>query len=320
MWISNTATVAMMLPIGLSLLAVLERHGGRASPRYGTVLLLSTSFAASIGGLGTPVGTPPNLIGLGFIRRETTLDLPFFTWMTLGVPVVVLTFAPWTTGQRNSALAFGVTVALWVFPGLVALAAGQQHPLYQRLTAVVPESVAALAGATLLFVLPTDVRRHEFTLPWDEAVKIDWWIVFLYGGGMALGALAFRTGLAETLGRGLTDALGVKSAFGLLALSTALATVLSETTSNTASANMVVPVVIACARAAGVDPVLPAIGATMGASLGFMLPVSTPCNAIVYASGRIPLPTMIRHGLALDLIGVVGIVVVLSLLGPLVVR
>jgi sodium-dependent dicarboxylate transporter 2/3/5 len=352
MWISNTATVAMMLPIGLSLLAVLERHGGRASPLYGTVLLLSTSFAASIGGLGTPVGTPPNLIGLGFIRRETTLDLPFFTWMMLGVPVVALTFAwmvwrlaragitpgaslagmsalvraerrslgPWTTGQRNSALAFGVTVALWVFPGLVALAAGQQHPLYQRLTAVVPESVAALAGATLLFVLPTDVRRHEFTLPWDEAVKIDWWIVFLYGGGMALGALAFRTGLAETLGRGLTDALGVKSAFGLLALSTALATVLSETTSNTASANMVVPVVIACARAAGVDPVLPAIGATMGASLGFMLPVSTPCNAIVYASGRIPLPTMIRHGLALDLAGVVGIVAVLSLLGPLVVR
>jgi sodium-dependent dicarboxylate transporter 2/3/5 len=134
-------------------------------------------------------------------------------------------------------------------------------------------------------VLPTDLGRHEFTLPWREAVKIDWWIVFLYGGGIALGTLAFKTGLAEALGRSLTGLLGVQSAFGLIALSTALATVLSETTSNTASANMVVPVVIAFAQSAGIDPVLPAVAATLGASLGFMLPVSTPCNAIVYGSG-----------------------------------
>jgi sodium-dependent dicarboxylate transporter 2/3/5 len=149
-------------------------------------------------------------------------------------------------------------------------------------------------------------------------VKIDWWIVFLYGGGIALGALAFKTGLAAALGSGLTDLLGVRSAFGLLALSTALATFLSETTSNTAAANMVVPVVIAFARSAGIDPVLPAVGATMGASLGFMLPVSTPCNAIVYGSGRIPLPAMMRYGFALDVAGVIAIVLVVALFGPLV--
>ena len=170
----------------------------------------------------------------------------------------------------------------------------------------------------LLFVLPTDFSRHEFTLPWSEAVQIDWWIVFLYGGGIALGTLAFQTGLAEAMGRGLTGALGVHDAFGLLCVATALGTLLSETTSNTASANMIVPTVIAFARSAHIEPLLPAIGATMGASLGFMLPVSTPCNAIVYGSGRIPLTLMMRRGLLLDVAGVVVIVAVVATLGPVV--
>jgi sodium-dependent dicarboxylate transporter 2/3/5 len=223
---------------------------------------------------------------------------------------------PWTRGQVNTVIAFGITVALWVAPGVVALVAGQEHPAYAALAGTMPESVAALFGASLLFLLPTDLARHQFTLPWREAVRIQWWIVFLYGGGIALGTLAFRTGLAEAIGRGLTSTLGAASPLALLALSTAIATLLSETTSNTASANMVVPVVIALARSAGIDPVPPAIGATMGASLGFMLPVSTPCNAIVYGSGRIPLTIMMRHGFGLDVIGVVAIVAVVTLLGP----
>ena len=350
MWISNTATVAMMYPIGLSVLAVLESHRGRAAPGYGAALLLAASFAASVGGLATPVGTPPNLIGIGFIRRETGVDLSFFSWMALGMPLSLLllswaTFAlwpggarttrsfgglgtlvaaerralgPWTAGQVNTMIAFGVTVTLWIVPGVVALVAGTQAPAYQRLVAILPEGVVALFGAGLLFVLPIDLRRHRFTLQWSEAVKIDWWIVFLYGGGIALGTLAFRTGLAGAMGRGLTEVLGVRSELGLLAASTAMAAVLSETTSNTASANMVVPVVIAFARSAGIDPVLPAVGATMGASLGFMLPVSTPCNAIVYGSGRIPLTTMMRYGIALDVAGVAATVLVVGALGRLV--
>jgi solute carrier family 13 (sodium-dependent dicarboxylate transporter), member 2/3/5 len=351
MWISNTATTAMMFPIGVSLLHSLESLGGRRAipPAYGSALLLSTSFAASVGGLGTPVGTPPNLIGLGFIRREVGVDLPFFSWMALGIPVVAVllvwmvwrlsrsargvegsaeigalvaaeyrALGPWTRGQVNTMVAFATTVALWVAPGLAAILFGQGSEAARGLRTLLPESVVALLGAGLLFVLPTRLERHEFTLPWEEAVKIDWWIVFLYGGGIALGTLAFQTGLAEALGRALTDTLGVRSEIGLLALSTAIATVLSETTSNTASANMVVPVVIAFARSSGIDPVLPAVGATMGASLGFMMPVSTPCNAIVYGSGRIPLRTMMRYGLLLDAVGVIAIVAVVGLLGPLV--
>jgi len=350
MWISNTATTAMMFPIGLALLATLERHGAGVTPAYGAALLLSNAFAASIGGLATPVGTPPNLIGIGFIRRELDAALPFFAWMALGLPVTAMLIAwavgnllagagprhlapgaaaellraeraalgPWTRGQVNTVVAFGTTVVLWVLPGVLALVLGEDHATYRRVAALLPESVVALLGAGLLFVLPADPRRNVFTLPWDEAVKIDWWIVFLYGGGIALGTLAFQTGLAEAMGRGLTALFGVESPFGFLCLATALATLLSETTSNTASANMIVPTVLAFARSAGVDPLLPAVGATMGASLGFMLPVSTPCNAIVYGSGRIPLRTMLGRGLALDLVGVATIVVVVWLLGPIV--
>lgn len=351
MWISNTATTAMMFPIGISLLAALEREeGARVAPGFAAVLLLSNAFGASVGGLATPVGTPPNLIGIGFLRREVDVEIPFFSWMMLGLPVTAVLYATmlldarragvmrgssftgtaariaaehaglggWTRGQVNTVAAFALTVFFWVLPGIVALVGGEGSGFYRELKRVLPEGVVALLGASLLFLLPTDWKSHRFTLPWSEAVRIDWWIVFLYGGGIALGTLAFETGLAEALGRGLTGIVGVDSTLGLLVVSCVLAVVLSETTSNTASANMVVPVVIAFARSAGLDPVLPAVGATMAASLGFLLPVSTPTNAIVYGSGRIPLGTMMRHGIVLDVVGVVAIVAVVSLLGPIV--
>jgi solute carrier family 13 (sodium-dependent dicarboxylate transporter), member 2/3/5 len=348
-WISNTATTAMMFGIGLSILAALQAPGvgSTIDPRYATGLMLMTSFAASIGGLATPVGTPPNVIGLGFIRSLVGVDVSFFRWMLIGVPVVVVLFTflyfylaavasagvrelpagaeliqqeraklgRWTRAQRSVALAFLVTVVLWVVPGIVALIAGERSAAYQGLNRSVPEGVAALIGALLLFVLPGNGGR---AISWQEAVQIDWGVVLLYGGGFALGVLSFQTGLAEALGRGLTGLLPIHGSFGMLVASVLVAVILSETTSNTAAANMVVPVVISIARAAGLDPLEPALGATMAASLGFMLPVSTPCNAIVYGSGYIPLSRMIRHGLALDLVGIIVIVTLVRLLAPLV--
>jgi sodium-dependent dicarboxylate transporter 2/3/5 len=347
-WISNTATTAMMFGIGLSILAALRAPGTQAAidPRYATGLMLMTSFAASIGGLATPVGTPPNLIGIGFIRSQLGVEIPFFRWMLIGVPVAVVLFlllyaflravapagvrelpagadlirrererlGPWTPGQRSVALAFGITVALWVTPGVVAVLAGEASPLYQGLTHRLPEGVAALLGAAALFLLP---GKDGPAMSWSEATQIDWGVVLLYGGGFALGVLSFQTGLAEAMGRGLTGLLPVEGRFGLLVASVVFATILSETTSNTASANMVVPVVISIALASGMDPLEPAIGATLGSSLGFMLPVSTPCNAIVYGSGMIPLGRMIRWGLVLDLAGVVVIVCVVRTLSSL---
>ncbi|MCX8072262.1 MAG: DASS family sodium-coupled anion symporter [Candidatus Binatia bacterium] len=350
MWISNTATVAMMYPIGLSILAALEQQEGgrpRAVRRFGAGLLLSCAFGASIGGLATPVGTPPNLIGLGFLRRSGAAEIPFFSWMLVAMPVVfVLWFwmvfrfrhlgrglepalmalrselverrqalGSWSAGERNTVLAFLVTVSLWIAPGVVALFCGREHPAYIWLISTFPEGVAALLGASLLFVLPIDARRNRFTLTWEEAARIDWWIVFLYGGGLALGNLAFHTGLAEAAGRALTQALGIERPLGLLFTATVAATALSETTSNTSAANMVVPVAIAFARAAGTDPVLPALGATMAASLGFLLPVSTPTNAIVYSSGRVPLTFMIRYGALLDLAGILVVTCGVAVLG-----
>jgi solute carrier family 13 (sodium-dependent dicarboxylate transporter), member 2/3/5 len=346
-WISNTATTAMMFGIGLSILAALRSAGGgMIDPRYGTALMLMTSFAASVGGLTTPVGTPPNVIGMGFIRSQLGVEIPFFSWMLIGVPIVLVLFAflflylnrmapagvrelpagaelirrereslgLWTRGQRSVAIAFGTTVTLWVLPGLVAIVAGEKSVLYGGLTRSVPEGVAALLGAMLLFILPgTDGRA----ITWQDAVQIDWGVVMLYGGGFALGVLSFQTGLAEAMGRGLTGLLPIEGSLGLLVASVVVAVILSETTSNTAAANMVVPVVISVARAAGLDPFEPALGATLAASLGFMLPVSTPCNAIVYGSGLIPLGQMIRHGLALDLAGIVVIVTLVRALSPL---
>jgi sodium-dependent dicarboxylate transporter 2/3/5 len=348
-WISNTATTAMMFGIGLSILAALRAPGAGVAidPRYPTALMLMTSFAASIGGLATPVGTPPNLIGLGFIRSQLGVDIAFFRWMLIGVPVVVVLFlflyaflravapagvrelpagaelirrererlGPWTAGQRSVALAFGMTIALWVAPGVVAVVAGEGSGLYQSLTRRLPEGVAALLGAALLFVLP---GKGGPAITWKEATQIDWGVVLLYGGGFALGVLSFQTGLAEAMGRGITGLLPVEGRLGLLVASVLFAAILSETTSNTASANMVVPVVISIARAAGMDPLEPALGATLASSLGFMLPVSTPCNAIVYGSGYIPLGRMIRWGLLLDLAGVVVIVCAVRTLSHLV--
>jgi solute carrier family 13 (sodium-dependent dicarboxylate transporter), member 2/3/5 len=351
-WISNTATTAMMYAIGMAILAFMadsaSRDGRTLDPRYATALMLMTSFAASVGGLATPIGTPPNVIGLGFIRQLTGAELPFFKWMIIGVPTVIVLLltvffifrnagkdvragvdesarmlereherrGPWSVGEKSTVVAFCVTVFLWVLPGVLALAYGDSSPQYQALTARIPEGVAALVGACLLFILPGNQQGKAIT--WREAAKIDWGIVLLYGGGFALGVLSFKTGLAETLGKNLLGYLPSSGGTGLLIASTVLAVILSEVTSNTASANMIVPVVISIARAAGVDPVEPALGATMGASLGFMLPVSTPCNAIVYGSGYIPLKRMMRYGIVVDVVGVIVIVTMIKLLLPLI--
>lgn len=377
-WISNTATTAMMFAIGLSILKVLRDEGGNRSseggmedssivptselrlptssqidPRYATGLMLMTSFAASIGGLATPIGTPPNVIGLNFIRQQVTIngaqaEVTFFEWCLIGVPVVVLLFlflfaylnwlcpagvrelaggreylerqrqqlGPWTRGQISTLVAFVVMVVLWIAPGVVALGWGETSDAYKWCKLSLPEAVPALLGAGLLFLLPGERGRPALT--WPEATQIDWGVVLLYGGGFAFGMLAQETELANVIGKNMITLLPNAGSFGFLVAATLVATLVSEATSNTASANIVVPVVISMALAAGVDPLEPALGATFGCSLGFMLPVSTPCNAIVYGSGLVPLGRMIRYGVLLDIAGTVVIVAIVKMLGALV--
>jgi sodium-dependent dicarboxylate transporter 2/3/5 len=226
---------------------------------------------------------------------------------------------PWTRGQVNALIALGVAVVLWVMPGILQMPWFEGNWLGAWMGRHIPESVAGIVAAILLFVLPVDLARGRFTLSWSDAVKIDWGTILLFGGGLALGSLMFKTGVAEAMGQGLTSQLGVHSLWLLTGLSIAMAIVLSEAASNTASANMVIPVVIAIAQAAGVSPLPPALGAALGASFGFMLPVSTPPNAIVYGSGLIPLPRMMRAGILFDITGFfiiwAGLYVLCPLLG-----
>ena len=349
MWISNTATTAMMFPIGLSIVAHLTagRETDRSSRDFATAMMLVTAFGASIGGIGTPIGTPPNLIGVGMLNRIAGIDISFFQWMLFGVPLVALLFAylvgyfyfttlrdvridpsraalihaelrrlgPLSPGQRNVLVAFVATVVLWLLPGVLTIVGAGESAFARAYAAAVPESIAAMCGAILLFLLPVNWSARQFTLRWEEAIRIDWGIILLFGGGLAMGELAFSTGLAEAMGRGITSWLPAKSALSLTILFTAVAVVMSEAASNTASANMIVPVAIAVSQAAGVNPLQPALGATLGASMGCMMPVSSPPNAIVYSSGHVPITAMMRHGIWLDVFGFVLIVFVVYFIG-----
>lgn len=368
MWVSNSATTAMMLPIALGILRALHEARvvrGLAQDSmdvstwpFATGMMLTVAFSASIGGIGTPVGSPPNLIGIGLIRSATGVDINFFRWMAVAVPLLLVMgltlftllyllhpadketdraavdqdggtaqvepgdptadtgshlldyirsersqLGPWTRGQINTLVGFGVAVTLWVMPGILQMPWLAGSWWGQWMSTHLPESIVAIGAATLLFLLPVNLSQWEFTLTWPEAVKIDWGTILLFGGGLALGSLMFKTGVAEAIGGGLTSSLGVSSLWGLTGLSIAMAIVISEAASNTASANMIIPVVIAIAQAAGVNPLPPAMGACLGASFGFMLPVSTPPNAIVYGSGLVPLRKMIRAGILLDIAG-----------------
>lgn len=348
MWMSNTATTAMMFPIGLSIVSHLARTGTSGARQFALVMMLITSFGASIGGMGTPVGTPPNLIGIGQLQKLAGVDVTFFQWMLIGVPAMLLMFGliavqfyfagarqvrvdagstaivreeleklgRVSRGQRNVLLAFGMTVLLWVAPGLFAIAGVSESAFARGFAQAVPESIAAISGALLLFVLPIDWTGRRFTLTWDQALHIDWGVILLFGGGLAMGQLTFSTGLAEAMGKGITAWLPSHSTVALTMIFTAAAIVLSEATSNTAAATMIVPIAIAVATEAKVPPLEPALGATLGASMGFMMPVSTPPNAIVYSSGFIPITSMMKYGVLLDVAGFFVIVGLVLLLGP----
>jgi len=352
MWVNNTATTAMMFPIGMALIAQIARAarpGDQAVREFAGAMMLATAFGACLGGMAAPVGTPPNLIGIGMLQRLAGVRISFVGWMAFGVPMAALLTAcliwligrggvrrftlpvpaadlvrdelarlgPMSPGQRNVALAFGGTVLLWVLPGLLGLRGTGASAIDQVYSSPVPEGVAAILGAALLFVLPIDWKTRRFTLTWEEAARIDWGIVLVYGGGLALGELAFSTGLAAALGQPLVGGAGVHTTLALTVAFTAAAILLSQMTSNTAAAAILVPIAIAACQTARVSPVEAALGATLGASMGLVLPISTASNAIVYSSGYVPVRAMIRTGIVLDLLALLVIVAAVTALGPL---
>lgn len=357
MWISNTASTAMMLPIGIGMLKavgeVMEKESGKRPDltrwRLSTGLMLMVAYSASVGGIGTPVGSPPNLIAIGMLDELAGERITFFRWMSIAVPMMIAMYAilyllmmrinrpevrelagieayiserrkdlgRWSAGQRNSLIAFLVAVTLWILPGFLAVAFGVHSKAFEGYSARLHEGTVAILAASILFFLPVNWKKREFTLDWDRAVRIDWGTILLFGGGLALGGLMFKTGLAEVIGKSLMAYTGADTLWGITAAAIGLGIVVSETTSNTASASMVIPVMIALANAAGVSPIPPALGACFGASYGFMLPVSTPPNAIAYSSGMVPITRMVKTGIVFDICGFFLILGGLRLLCPL---
>lgn len=357
-FISNTAATAMIFPIGLGVMGALsglidKQSEGQTNPdrlRFGTALMLMIAYGASVGGLLTPIGSPPNLIGRAFIQEQTGTTISFFDWMMMAAPIVAVMFVAlcfiliamnkpevrklsgaeayieeerkklgrFSPGERNTLIAFAVAVTLWVLPGVVALVAGDTSSTYETVLGRLDEGAVAILAASLLFFLPVDWKQRKFTLTWNQAAGIDWGTIILFGSGVALGTLLSDSGLAERVGDAITSALGVTSPVGITLLAVVIAVLISETTSNTASVGIVVPIVIPIAQSAGVDPVIPALAAVFGASFGFMLPVSTPPNAIVYGSGMVPITKMIRSGSVFDVIGVVLITAGVSIMANLV--
>jgi len=358
--ISNTATVAMLLPTAVGILAVIADLIRKDLPegvpfdplrlRVGVALMLMLAYGSDAGGLLTPIGSAPNLIGREFIEEATGRNISFLSWFLMALPICAIMFVllavvllllnrpeikrisgvdeyvaaeraklgRMSEAERNTLIAFAVTVTLWVVSGIVALVAGDDSAAYTTVSDHLDEGVVAVLGAALLFVLPTRWSRREFTLTWSEASKIDWGTILLFGCGIIFGTLLADTKLAETIGTGAADALGLGSSVMILVFAVVLAVVISETTSNTAAASVVVPILIPVAAAAGVDPFVPALAATFGASFGFMLPVSTPQNAIVYGSGAVPITKMIRSGFTFDIAGILLLALLLPVTAAMV--
>ena len=359
-FVSNTATVAMLLPTALGILTVIaqlmqdkgvvKKDFDPMRLRVGAALMLMLAYGASIGGLLTPVGAPPNLIGRGLIEEATGERISFGQWVASAAPIcacmlvvlMVILFlvnrpetrriegvsefiaerkraqGRMSRAEVNTIIAFSITVLLWIFPAVLSLFVGIESPIYEVVDERLNEGIVAVLGAALLFLLPTEPKKLKATLEWSDAAKIDWGTILLFGTGMIFGAMLGDSGLAETIGQGLYGLMGVSRGLVITAMAVVLAIVISETTSNTAAAAVTVPIVVPLAMAAGVDPVVPALAATFGASFGFMLPISTPQNAIVYGSGCVPIGRMIRTGISFDVVGAALIILFLPWMASLV--
>ncbi len=342
MWISNTATALMMLPIATAVISQMQQREYPGANRFATALLLSIAYASTIGGVATLIGTPPNGVLITQFGKlfPGAPPIGFFQWMLLGVPLSALLLPiTWfmltrvlfnfrsvsfpsardeirrrldelgvmSRGERIVTVVWASTAFAWIFmedinlglftiPGWTTLVL--PHP------GLVNHSTVAIAASVMLFLTPVDARRGEFALDWEWARRIPWDVLILFGGGIAM-ADAFRsTGLVEWLGARLELLEGVPPLVVILAIATML-TFLTEITSNTATASIMLPILGgAAAPALGVHPLLLMIPAALSVSCAFMLPVATPPNAIVFGGGHITVPQMARAGFLLNLAGI----------------
>ncbi len=342
MWISNTATAALMLPLVTALVDLARREAPERAPAFGAAVVLGMAYAASIGGVATLIGTPPVAIFAGAARATLDRSVGFAEWLAIGGPVAILLLGacwlllvrgvfrvsgplgglaalidaeraklgPWTAGQRLTVAVLGATALAWVLREPKVIGALTVPGLADLLPGVSDAGIAVTA-ALVLFVLPASRDARRFVLDWDSAARIPWGVLLLFGGGLALAAAMDESGLARWLAERLAG-LGHLPALAALALVTLFFTLLTELASNTATAAMGMPLVAALAPALGVAPVPLMAAAALGASLAFMLPVGTPPNALAFGTGAVSAADMRRAGMWLDLIGVAVITAVVG--------
>jgi sodium-dependent dicarboxylate transporter 2/3/5 len=343
MWMSNTSTTMMLLPIVLSVIAVIRDNVPELSEQnqsnFKVAMLLGLAYAASIGGLATLVGTPPNALLIGYLAENYELEISFARWMAVGIPVTVIMLpiawiiltrflypvnvptsavvdrhlhelreemGPMSVAERRVAILFGAVIFCWM--------------LLRPLTAWfgisgVSDPGIVMAAAVLLFLVPSGDSRQPRLMTWRYASRLPWGVLVLFGGGLSLAAAVSDTGLALWLGEGLAPL----NALGLTVLVLAAVTLvifLTELTSNLATTATLLPVMGAIAVQAGLPPLMLTVPITIAASCAFMLPVATPPNAIVFATGLVNIPQMIRAGFFLNIIGIIIISLIALFVAP----
>lgn len=343
MWVSNTATTMMMLPIGQSICAaVYEQATESEKPQianFSTALMLAIAYSATIGGMGTLIGTPPNALFAGFMARTYGIEIEFWRWMMIGVPAVLVLLplawilitrflfrfsvsrdllkgdfvereteklGPFTRAELRVSLVIGLAALLWIFRDVLS-------GIFPQLR--LSDAGIAISAALLLFIMPASRADHDRLLSWEDARTIRWDILLLFGGGLALADVINTSGLAGWIG-GATSILAFLPVFLFLVGIFVVIVLLGELASNTAVAAIFLPVAGASAAGLGFDPGLLAMSVALAATIGFMLPVATPPNAIVYGSGAIKVHDMIRAGAILDVVAIVAVAILVMTLGP----
>ncbi len=335
MWISNTATTLMMLPV---VIAVLEKAKDK---KIKVPLLLGIAFAANVGGIGTPIGTPPNMVMMGYYESVNGIEISFLDWMKIGVPIAFVmviiiwvwltrnitskSLIPlpnpglWRTEEKRTLLVFFITALAWVtrsdpfggWKSLFNLFSESDLGIYNVLSGANDASVAFLS-VIILFCIPSGNKRGEKLLDWGTASKIPWGLLILVGSGICLGTAISESGLSKSIGS-LLSGIGSVSIPVLIILIALLVTFMTEMTSNTATTNILMPILGAASIASGINLEILLFPAAISASCAFMLPVATMPNAVVYGTGEFSIKRMVSEGFVLNLIGAVVITIVCSI-------
>ncbi len=335
MWVSNSATAIMMLPIALSVISLVVDENNEDHRRFATSLLLAVAYGASIGGIGTLIGTPPNALLSAYMLEAYDINIGFAQWMIIGVPTsAIMLFATWcwlcrrrfnlnvetarqviqaehdklgkwSRGEYTIAAIFTMTALSWVF-----------LPVIKPYLPFASDTSIAIFFALMLFIVPIDAKKRIFVMDWDTAKTLPWGTLLLFGGGLSLASAVTRSGLADWIAVSMGGLAGITPIL-LVGVIVTIIIFLTELTSNTATAAAFLPLMGALAMTQGIPPEFFTVPAAIAASCAFMMPVATPPNTVVFGSGRVPIGQMIKAGFFLNIVGVVVVTLLAYFLTPI---